>query len=220
VKYNGDLGGVLEEQFPQVQFRALTGGYAILIVPEDQVDPVIALKEIEFAEKPKRLYFAINRARAASCLTPVQTGADGLSGKGVLVAIVDSGIDYFHDDFRNEDGSSRILYLRDQVREQVYTKEDIDAALQTGSRSAAQEIVPSVDPSGHGTAVAGIAAGNGRESGGRYRGVAWGSELLVVRLGVADPEGFPRTTQIMDGLDFVVQTAISLGRPVAVNLSF
>ena len=220
VKYNGDLGGVLEEQFPQVQFRALTGGYAILIVPEDQVDPVIALKEIEFAEKPKRLYFAINRARAASCLTPVQTGADGLSGKGVLVAIVDSGIDYFHDDFRNEDGSSRILYLRDQVREQVYTKEDIDAALQTGSRSAAQEIVPSVDPSGHGTAVAGIAAGNGRESGGRYRGVAWESELLVVRLGVADPEGFPRTTQIMDGLDFVVQTAISLGRPVAVNLSF
>ncbi len=220
VKYNGDLGGVLEEQFPRVQFRALTGGYAILIVPEDQVDPVIALKEIEFAEKPKRLYFAINRARAASCLTPVQTGADGLSGKGVLVAIVDSGIDYFHDDFRNEDGSSRILYLRDQVREQVYTKEDIDAALQTGSRSAAQEIVPSVDPSGHGTAVAGIAAGNGRESGGRYRGVAWGSELLVVRLGVADPEGFPRTTQIMDGLDFVVQTAISLGRPVAVNLSF
>lgn len=220
VKYNGDLGEVLKEQFPQVKFRALTGGYAILIVPEAQVDPVIALKEIEFAEKPKRLYFAINRARAASCLTPVQAGADGLSGKGVLVAIVDSGIDYFHDDFRNADGSSRILYLRDQVREQVYTKEDIDAALQTGSRSAARELVPSVDPSGHGTAVAGIAAGNGRESGGRYRGVAWESELLVVRLGVADPEGFPRTTQIMDGLDFVVRTAISLGRPVAVNLSF
>lgn len=220
VKYSGNLREALGGGFPNAALRELTGGFAILTVPEAQVDQVIALKEIEYAEKPKRLYFAVNQARAASCLSSVQAGPDGLSGRGVLVAVVDSGIDYFHEDFRNGDGTSRILFLNDQVSGKVYTKEEIDEALRTGSREAARTLVASVDTSGHGTAVAGIAAGNGRESGGRYRGVAWESELLVVRLGVPDPEGFPRTTQVMEGLDFVVQKAIALGRPVAVNLSF
>ena len=220
VKYSGDLEAAVLSAFPDVSVRTLTGGFAILTVPENQVDRVIALKEIEYAEKPKRLYFAVNQAKAASCLGPVQTGTDALTGKGVLVAVVDSGIDYFHDDFRNEDGTSRILFLNDQVTGKVYTKEEIDRALETGNREAGRKLVPSADTGGHGTAVAGIAAGNGRESDGRYRGVAWDSELLVVRLGVPDPEGFPRTTQVMEGLDFAVQTAIGLKRPVAVNLSF
>lgn len=220
VKYNGDLEERLKRNFPEVLYRLLTGNFAILRVPETQVDQVISLQEIEYAEKPKRLYFAVNQARAASCLTAVQTGADGLSGRGILVGVVDSGIDYFHEDFRNEDGTTRILFLADQVTGEIYTKEEIDRAILTGSRTEARKLVPSVDTSGHGTAVAGIAAGNGRESGGKYRGVAYESDLIVVRLGTADPEGFPRTTQVMEGLDFVVRTALELSRPAALNLSF
>lgn len=230
VKYNGNLRAVLFESWPQVSIRELSGGFAILHVPEGQVEAVIALPEIEYAEKPKRLFFAINQARAASCLLPVQRGngaaggsADGrasLSGRGVLVAVLDSGIDYYHDDFRNLDGTTRILYLMDQVTGEIYTKKQIDEALAAGSRTQARMLVPSVDTSGHGTAVTGIAAGNGRESDGTYRGVAYESDLLIVRLGVPDPEGFPRTTQLMEGLDFVVQKAVELGQPVAVNLSF
>lgn len=255
VKFHGDLRGALEQQFPAVRMRELSGGFGILVVPESQVNAVIGLGEIEYAEKPKRLYFAVNRALVASCFLPVQSvggvggdctsgsvsgiagedaaragssanigagqrSAENLSGCGVLVGIVDSGIDYFHEDFRNADGSSRILFLYDQVLDRVFSKEEIDAALLTGSRESARALVPSVDGSGHGTAVAGIAAGNGRESNGTYRGAAYGSELLIVRLGVPEPEGFPRTTQVMTGLDFVVQKAIELGRPVAVNLSF
>lgn len=220
VKYSGDLKNALSVQFPQVKLRELTGGFGILTVPEMQAEGVIGLKEIEYAEKPKRLYFAVNQARAASCFLPVQSGMDGLTGRGVLVGIVDSGIDYFHGDFRNEDGSTRILYLYDQVLGRVFTKEEIDEAIRAGSREAARALVPSADGSGHGTAVAGIAAGNGKESEGRYRGAAYESELIIVRLGVPEPEGFPRTTQVMDGLDFVVRTAGELERPVAVNLSF
>ena len=136
------------------------------------------------------------------------------------MGILDSGIDYFHGDFRHEDGTSRILFLNDQVTGNVYTKEEIDEALGTGSREAARALVPSADPGGHGTAVAGIAAGNGRESGGRYRGVAYESDLVVVRLGTPDPDGFPRTTQVMEGLDFLVKKSMELGRPMAVNVSF
>jgi subtilisin family serine protease len=82
------------------------------------------------------------------------------------------------------------------------------------------DIVPSTDLSGHGTHVAGIAAGNGRASNGRYRGVASESELLVVKLGESISGSFPRTTQLMEALDFVVQYAIDLNRPLAVNISF
>lgn len=222
VTYSGNLRGILEMQFPEVQIRELLGGFAILTVPESQVEAVINIEEIEYAEKPKRLYFALNQAKAASCFLPVQTaqGSDGLTGSGVLIGILDSGIDYHHGDFRNADGSSRILFLYDQILGRIFTNEEINEALAAGSREEGMGLVPSTDSSGHGTAVAGIAAGNGRESSGRYRGAAYESDLLVVRLGVADPEGFPRTTEIMDGLDFVVRTAVELGRPIAVNLSF
>lgn len=238
VKYSGDLSGVLEREFPQVVLQELLGGFAVLTVPEVLVENIINIEEIEYVEKPKRLYFAVNRARAASCFFSVQmsggagtecnrrsngqvnTDRSNLTGCGVLVGIVDSGIDYFHEDFRNADGSTRILYLYDQVVERVFTGEEINAALETGSREAARQMVPSADSSGHGTVVAGIAAGNGRESEGRYRGAAYNSDLIVVRLGVSDPDSFPRTTQVMAGLDFVVRKAVELGRPIAVNLSF
>ena len=220
VKYSGDLAGVVRERFPETELKELSGGFGILTVPEEEVPGILELKEIEYAEKPKRLFFAINQAKAASCLTLVQQGPEGLTGRGVLVGILDSGIDYFHGDFRHEDGTSRILFLNDQVTGNVYTKEEIDEALGTGSREAARALVPSADPGGHGTAVAGIAAGNGRESGGRYRGVAYESDLVVVRLGTPDPDGFPRTTQVMEGLDFLVKKSMELGRPMAVNVSF
>ncbi len=72
----------------------------------------------------------------------------------------------------------------------------------------------------HPTHVAGIAAGNGRASDGEYRGVASRSELLIVKLGTSVGDSFPRTPQLMEGLEFVIREAIALGRPLAVNVSF
>ena len=126
VKYNGDLAAVLSGKFPGAKMTELLGGFAVLTVPEAQVEDVIALSEIEYAEKPKRLFFAVNQGRAASCISPLQAGESGLFGNGVLVAVIDSGIDYFHDDFRNPDGTSRILYLNDQRSGATYTKAQID----------------------------------------------------------------------------------------------
>lgn len=217
VRYSGSLEDVFALG---IRGEELLGGYAILWVPQSLIPAVSRFPQIEYIEKPKRLFFAVDRARAASCLTSIQSGRDGLSGKGILVAILDSGIHYFHPDFRHEDGSTRILSLWDQALDQVYDEAAINEALNAPSRREALEIVPSTDASGHGTAVAGIAAGNGRESGGRYRGVAYESDLLIVKLGAQEAEGFPRTTQLMRALDFVLQKAVEFGRPVAVNISF
>lgn len=143
-----------------------------------------------------------------------------LSGRGTLTAIIDSGIDYFHPDFRNTDGTTRIAALWDQEQNRIYTREELNRALEAGSRERAYEIVQSRDVSGHGTAVAAIAAGNGWEGGGHYRGVAWESELLVVKLGTPLADSFPRTTELMRALDYVVGIAQEWRMPVAVNLSF
>ena len=231
VRHSGSLAGLAGAG---IQVDELLNGYAVLVVPEHLVDQVSELNQIEYIEKPKRLFFASNMARAASCLSVVQspsgtgnvTGgvisglSGGLTGRGVLVAVIDSGIDYLNQDFRNEDGSTRILMLMDQDRDRVYTREEINEALDAPDRAGALERVPSVDLSGHGTAVAAIAAGNGRGSQGVYRGVAYESDLLVVKLGAPLADNFPRTTQLMKGLDFVIRQAQELGRPVAVNLSF
>ena len=81
-------------------------------------------------------------------------------------------------------------------------------------------MVPSQDISGHGTQVAGIAAGNGRGSGKLYAGVAPDSELIVVKMGSPMPDGFPRTTELMQALDYVVRKSLEVRMPVAINLSF
>lgn len=231
VRYNGSLESLRDEG---IRVDELAAGYAVLVVPESRIEQVSAMEQIVYIEKPKRLFFASNMARAASCLSVVQSpsGAGnvtggvisglpgGLTGRGVLVAVIDSGIDYLNQDFRNEDGTTRILMLMDQDRDRIYTREEINEALNASDRAGALDLVPSVDLSGHGTAVAAIAAGNGRGSQGVYRGVAYESDLLVVKLGAPVADNFPRTTQLMKGLDFVIRQAQELGRPVAVNLSF
>ena len=207
-----------------IESQELLNNYSILTVPESLITYISELCQIEYIEKPKRLYFAVNQANAASCIDYVQvegsTYTPYLTGRGVLVAVIDSGIDFFHEDFCNEDGTTRIVELWDQVLGRVFTREEINEALKTGSRAEARRLVPSVDSSGHGTAVAGIAVGNGRGGQGAYRGVAYESDLLVVKLGVADPLGFPRTTELMRALDYVVRYGVKARKPIAVNISF
>ena len=79
----------------------LLNEYAILIVPESRIGRLAEVPEIEYIEKPKRLFFAAEQGRTASCVTGVQNAQYDLYGDGVLVAVLDSGVDYTHPDFCN-----------------------------------------------------------------------------------------------------------------------
>lgn len=209
VKYSGSLD---EIRMLGVRAEEMHNEYAILTVPERLIEQVSSFPQIEYVEKPKRLFFSVNRARTASCIFAVQETPMNLTGRGILMAVLDSGIDYFHPEFREEDGSSRIVLLWDQVLGEVFTQEQINEALREGNREDALRMIPSADVSGHGTAVAGIAAGNS--------GIAYESELLVVRLGTPQPDGFPKTTELMRAVDFVVTEAVNRQMPLVINISF
>lgn len=91
VKYNGDLRQALNNISGDILVSELLGGYAVLNVPAQYMDALSGLMEIEFVEKPKRLYFAMNQVRSISCVNPVQSQPFNLSGEGVCFALIDSG---------------------------------------------------------------------------------------------------------------------------------
>ena len=90
VKYTGDLERIASEN---IQVTRLLNEYAILVVPESLIGRLADIPEIEYIEKPKRLYFARADGKRASCMTPVQRPPLSLTGRGVLVAVLDSGAD-------------------------------------------------------------------------------------------------------------------------------
>lgn len=229
IKYSGSL-----DQVRQISrsVTELLGGYAVILIREEQIGELALLPQVDYIEKPKSLYFQVETGKQASCTEGILLGGEEeLTGRGVLTGIVDSGIDIENAAFRQEDGSTRLVFLWDQTipgrppagyeEGTEYTAEEINQILTGAGTNLGSGRMPGFDPNGHGTAVAGIAAGNGAGSEGRrYRGVAPESGLLIVKMGNARESGFPRTTQLMEGVDYIIRKAAELGMPVAVNISF
>lgn len=228
VKYHGSLD-ILEVLNVRVEY--LIAGYALLTVPEGLVEAVAELEQIEYVEKPKRFFYEVIGPTEDSCIQQLSRRDLSLSGRGILVAVADSGIDYRLPEFRNTDGSTRIRFLWDQTLQPggeerrppegfgigvEYDSRQINAALAEENPQRQFELLPTVDTSGHGTAVAGIAAGS--SSG--YIGVAPEAELLIVKLGLPEAGSFPRTTEIMRAVTWAVRKALELQMPLALNLSF
>nr|WP_304579132.1 S8 family peptidase [uncultured Acetatifactor sp.] len=266
VKYHGSLE-TLKALGIEVEY--LIAGYAVLTVPEQFVDRMVELEEIEYVEMPKRYFYDIEMPTDNSCIAQVTLRHPNLSGAGVLVAVLDSGIDYKLPEFRKSDGSTRIRFLWDQTLQPEapagagtgreaggsaatdmggaenaamdgtqdsapnaarparrppagyrlgveFDSAQINQALAAPAGQRQYELLPSIDSSGHGTAVAGIAAGDSP----MYQGVAPEAELLIVKLGLPDASSFPRTTEIMRAVTYAIHKAIELRMPLVINLSF
>jgi subtilisin family serine protease len=149
------------------------------------------------------------------------------TGKDVLVGIVDTGIDVSHPDFLMPSGATRVLRLWDQATRGTasppgwfsygseWDSTDIDSHVSTSPGTP----FPSGDHDGHGTAVAGIAAGNGSaRPSGRYVGVAPEADLVVVALD-ARRGAFPSTANVQEAVRYVFEVADELKRRAVVNLS-
>lgn len=229
VKYHGDI--LIPIQSVGAKVEILNESFASIIIAPDKVEEFASFFEIEYMQFPKRMFYILRESYGKACLSNVHNQAPyNLLGRGVLLGMIDSGIDYFHPDFRNEDGTTRILYLWDQTVSgsppvgfslgSEYTREQINQALMAPTIEEALTIVPSIDAVGHGTAVAGVAGGNGRLSNGREVGVAPEAEFIIVKIGTGEEPSFPRTLELMKALKYIMDKAIEIDKPVAINIGF
>ncbi len=126
----------------------------------------------------------------ASGILALQRGPLELTGRGVIIALIDTGISYEDPVFRYSDGSTRIRAIWDQTDQSgeppegfaygtLYTREQINEALRSGDPQA---LVPHRDEIGHGTALASAAAGGRLEDGNGFTGAAPDAELVVVKV--------------------------------------
>ena len=144
-----------------------------------------------------------------------------LNGKGVLIGLIDTGIDYLHPDFIYDDNTTKIESIWDQSKDgkppegfyigNEYTKEDINNAIINNDKSL------SVDDEGSGTMLAGICAGMGKVNE-NYVGVAEGAELIIVKMGKVD--GNYNNAMVTAGFDYIKQKARELQKPVVVTFGF
>ena len=260
VRYTGNLENIKANY--NVYVRELLLNYAIIVTDKATIELISQEPQIVYVEKPKSLYFQLERAKSAACASNVRVGQPGaygyknisrninesisentsgnivsgqtghgiggiadngiqyLSGKGVITAIIDTGIDIYSSEFRNADGSTRILDIYDQTLQREYSAADIDAFIgkdrnvYTGRDISQEENegIPAFDNIQHGTNVAVIACGKS--------GVAYESDIIVVKMGYSYNNQFPRTTSLMDAIDYIIRKAMEYNRPVAINISY
>lgn len=216
-RYAGSLSTLNRPETTVIE--PLSMGYAVAYIKENDLEVFSQNEQIIFIEKPKNLLLNRQASIAASCMLSVKNAPLSLTGRGVFVAVIDTGIDIFHPDFIDENGNTRIYALWDQTvpgsppepftTGNIFTMEEINEVLHDQN---GKETFQSRDFSGHGTHVASICAGRG--------GVAPQAQLIVVKLGDTRERGFPRTTQLMTALQYVIDLAIRRKKPVAVNISY
>lgn len=216
VRYIGELS-FLQEKYEGTRVKELLNRYAIIETDVRFVDAISLEDAIEYVEKPKILYEDLIYSKSASCITPLQQGYQNpyyLTGEGVIVAIIDSGISLRLPEFLNPDGSSRIIELWDQTTDVQLSGEEINDYMKRLQSSAGLGIIQDIgaDTSRHGTSVARIACGN--------NGVAYHADIIIVKMGFSATQSFPRTTQLMEAIDFCIRKGMAYNRPIAINISY
>lgn len=168
------------------------------------------ISEPSFLNDTSRVIHKVNEVHSGLNLP------DKYTGRNVVVGIIDSGVDFLHEDFKDSTGKTRIYRYWDQSDKfptnipkpynygMLWTKNDID----NGKCTA-------IDNTGHGTNVTGIATGNGRANG-RNKGMAPNATIVMVETNLSAVNW---TLTVADACDYIFKVADSLGLPAVINIS-
>jgi len=222
------------EQIPNAVVHIMNEAYAVLYIPVSQVSGR-NMGTYGFSTAPNILGLASEVALEASGVDELRNIPNfNLRGAGVLVGVIDTGINYTLPVFKNEDGTSKIISIWDQtIQSENYPREynfgtefrteQINQALQAENPF---DIVPSTDENGHGTMMAAVAAGTEIEED-NFNGVAPDAELVIVKLMQAKeylvnffaiPQGIIgyQENSVMWGAQYCIRIARELKRPIAI----
>ncbi|MFH1723593.1 MAG: right-handed parallel beta-helix repeat-containing protein, partial [Elusimicrobiota bacterium] len=225
----------LAARYPGARFGAMNGRIVTAEMPFSHLDALEADPDLEYAEAAVRYGPALDVVRSTTVTSGLYRGVVDSSypsfgsrdGAGVVIGLVDTGIDYTHEDFINAGGQTRILYIWDQTISShtggpfpsgygygaEYTQAQIDDEID-GSPAG---VVLQTDTSGHGTHLAGIAAGDGSDTdgdlpAGTFTGMAPAADIIMVKTDYDD-------TDLIDGVNYIIGKAAALGKPAVINLA-
>ena len=207
------------------QVHTIIGNIITASISPSSIGVIAGGEEVVFVEAGKPVKSSNDIAGSEVSVGEAHAGTQlpaGYTGSGVIVGIIDTGIDYNHEDFMDADGNSRILSIWDQKRHGGPSPEEIQNSYGTecDSESINDGSCPMVDNDGHGTHVAGTAAGRHPV----YGGVAPDANIIVVSYDSSLDlgSGYADTifsTNICQAAYYVFEKATALGMPAVVNLS-
>lgn len=195
VQYQGDIAGEIARK-PGYYLTLINERYAIISLPRNE--------NIKLGDKDFKSIVFIKESAfyGLQSISPLITSEiiyaqiEGnplyLTGKGVTVGIIDTGIDYLNEEFMDKDGKSRISLIWDQtIYEEkldgtvpvgvIYSKDEINKAIEAYKKGEdPYKIVPSKDENGHGTSMTGIIGGTGKNP--EFKGAAPDCDILAIKL--------------------------------------
>lgn len=200
------LGGEVVSEGPQVLLAK---------IPRERIRELDDVPGLRRAEQPRRLHAKLDEARGPVTRCDIaQNQHPTLKGEGVVVGIVDSGVDWQHQDFRNVDGSTRVELFMHAVHDDVSGIDTVTPFSEADLNDALNGIgnVPQGDLDGHGTHCSSIAAGNGLATNDqRFRGVAPEATIMGMRTDTL------HDTHTIEGIRRIFDAAGD--RPAVINLS-
>ncbi|MDO4930017.1 MAG: S8 family peptidase [Bacteroidales bacterium] len=171
-------------------------------IPYNKIEAVAALQLVKYIEADRKVYPTLDTARKSTRADSVHAGIEletPYTGEGVIVAVIDDGFQYDHRAFLDDEGNSRVLAVWNRYAGDEPTK-DIPSG-HDGRRT-----------NGHGTHVAGIAAGS-VVRGNNYSGMAPGADIVMVTSKFS-------TSEILEDVQWIKEFAEEEGKPWVVNMSF
>jgi subtilisin family serine protease len=232
INYSGDLSVL--EPYRESGINIINFFYAVVHLPSSTLTEDV-MSKMGYSAIPSLFGMISEASLEASGILRVRSIPNfDLRGKGVLIGIADSGIDYTNPVFQYADKTSRIAGIWDQtiISDKIpagmaygteYTREQINEALKSDNPFS---IVPTKDENGHGTMVAGIAAGNEVPESGFY-GVAPEAELIITKLKPAKqnlkqffrlPENAVayQENDLIFGIQYLLNYAAQVNKPIVI----
>jgi len=207
-----------------VKIGTKAGNILSVKIPLDKLNEICNLQGINYIQIDERVSKKLDKVRTDIHSDEVNIGTGlprGFKGTDVIVGIVDGGFDYTHINFLREDGSEyRILRVWNQSADAGTPPEGFSYGAELSTTNAILNEQTDALFDSHGSHVAGIAAGSGYMTEGKWKGIAPDADLVFVSMGWSDKEAYNTgQSEVLDGINYIFKTAEKLGKPAVVNLS-
>ena len=215
-------GNVRSIEVIGAKIHSVIGDIVTADVPINAIADIANIPQVSYIQAQRQLQLLLDKSVPDTKANQAWNSVPGYTGKDVIVGIIDSGIDWNHEAFKNEDGSTRILYIWDTTIDTPTQYPRIFRRFGYGTEWTHWQIdagmCTEMDVDGHGTHVASIAAGNNsvsdnRQSDPRFTGVAPEADIIVVKSRLFDGE-------ILDAVKYIFDKAAEEGKPAVINMSF